>query len=199
MENNKVKQKKEQKKQRLLDAAFNCFSNIGYNQTSIDNIVTEANVAKGTFYLYFKDKEDILNSVVEKQCIHILEEAFNITLKQNLNSFCDKTLFFANYLIDYFTEHAALFEIVERNFILPLTFNDLDSNNQLTPLLDLIIEDANLKERYTRQEVINIIYIIIEMVGSISYSSIIKKVPADIATIKPTLLMLIKRMINPNL
>ena len=44
------------KKQRLLNTAFTLFTQKGIKDTSIQEIVDNANVAKGTFYLYFKDK-----------------------------------------------------------------------------------------------------------------------------------------------
>lgn len=193
----KVLTKKLEKKQRLLDAALSCFTETGYHQTSIDSIVKKAHVAKGTFYLYFKDKEDILKAVVEHHCLTILEDALKQTLSQNYTTFNKRTLYFANYLIDYFTEHTDILEIIQRNFFFPLTIDDLnEQSNRFSQLLDLVIEDANLKEKYTREQVINIIYIIIEMVGSVCYSAIVKNVPASIDVIKPTLLVLIERMIS---
>ena len=44
------------KESRLLNTAFKLFTEKGMKDTSIQDIVDNANVAKGTFYLYFKDK-----------------------------------------------------------------------------------------------------------------------------------------------
>ena len=44
------------KENRLLSNAFKLFTEKGIKDTSIQEIVDNANVAKGTFYLYFKDK-----------------------------------------------------------------------------------------------------------------------------------------------
>ena len=52
------------KKQRLLDTAFSLFSDKGIKNTSIQEIVDSANVAKGTFYLYFKEC-----SILAHKCI----------------------------------------------------------------------------------------------------------------------------------
>ncbi len=49
----KVDQNKKQKKDSLLDAAFGLFMENGFHKTSISDIVNQAGVAKGTFYLYF--------------------------------------------------------------------------------------------------------------------------------------------------
>lgn len=48
--------KKQKKKDALFNTAFELFTTKGTNQTTISDIVNKAGVAKGTFYLYFKDK-----------------------------------------------------------------------------------------------------------------------------------------------
>ena len=65
-----VEQKKEQKKEGLLEAAYQLFLEKGVNKTSVDEIVKKANVAKGTFYLYFKDKYDIRNRLAAAHIPH---------------------------------------------------------------------------------------------------------------------------------
>ena len=66
---------REGKEQHLLDAAYKLFLGKGVLKTSIDEIVREADVAKGTFYLYFRNKEDLLQKLVEKISTRILSEA----------------------------------------------------------------------------------------------------------------------------
>ena len=60
-------EQKNKKESRLLDTAFQLFTQKGIKDTSIQDIVDNANVAKGTFYLYFKDKYDIQNKLIEKK------------------------------------------------------------------------------------------------------------------------------------
>lgn len=52
------------KKSKLLTAATRIFARKGYQNASIDEIVAEASVAKGTFYNYFKSKEDIFLALI---------------------------------------------------------------------------------------------------------------------------------------
>ena len=52
----KVESNKNKKLNKLLDTAFQLFTDKGIHHTSIQDIVNHAGVAKGTFYLYFKDK-----------------------------------------------------------------------------------------------------------------------------------------------
>lgn len=50
---------KEQRKQLILNAAQKLFFTKGINSTTMDDIAVEAELAKGTLYIYFKSKEDI--------------------------------------------------------------------------------------------------------------------------------------------
>ena len=63
----KVDHNKQQKRNSLLDSAFSLFIRNGFSKTSISDIVNAAGVAKGTFYLYFKDKYDIRNHLISPQ------------------------------------------------------------------------------------------------------------------------------------
>lgn len=54
----------ENKRQQILKAAFEVFKTKGYAGTSITDIAKQADIGKGTLYLYFKNKEELLYSVV---------------------------------------------------------------------------------------------------------------------------------------
>jgi AcrR family transcriptional regulator len=58
--------KKEHRRQTLIDAATLLFTKHGYSGTTIDDIVLEADVAKVTFYSYFKSKEEIALEIKRK-------------------------------------------------------------------------------------------------------------------------------------
>lgn len=64
-----------ERRQELVDTAERLFLTKGYDRTTVDDIVTEINVAKGTFYHYFQSKAGILYAAVEKN-IGVLEEEF---------------------------------------------------------------------------------------------------------------------------
>jgi AcrR family transcriptional regulator len=48
---------------RLMDAAVNVFARIGFEAASVNEIAQAADVANGTFYLHFKDKDEIVSVV----------------------------------------------------------------------------------------------------------------------------------------
>ena len=52
------------RKQELLRIAYQMFIEKGYEATSIDEIIAEAHIAKGTYYYYFPSKEATLEEVI---------------------------------------------------------------------------------------------------------------------------------------
>lgn len=56
----------EEKRARLLDAAWEEFSTVGYSDVSINKIILRARIPRGSFYQYFADKEDLFGYLVEE-------------------------------------------------------------------------------------------------------------------------------------
>ena len=56
--------KGEKRKQELLEIAYRMFLSDGYENTSVDAIIQQAGIAKGTYYYYFESKEQMLEDVI---------------------------------------------------------------------------------------------------------------------------------------
>ncbi len=56
--------KGEKRKQELLGIAYEMFLTKGYEDTSVDEIIDRAQIAKGTYYHYFASKEQMLEEVI---------------------------------------------------------------------------------------------------------------------------------------
>lgn len=52
--------KREARRRQILDAALSCFSEDGFHQTSMPNIVRRSGLSHGAVYVYFKSKDDII-------------------------------------------------------------------------------------------------------------------------------------------
>jgi AcrR family transcriptional regulator len=57
---------KAERRQQILTVAREVFARRGYHQTTVDDIVVEAGVARGTFYLYFEDKRAVFSDLIDR-------------------------------------------------------------------------------------------------------------------------------------
>ena len=110
-----VNKKKALKEKELLSSAYKLFIDQGIEKTSIDDIAKNASVAKGTFYLYFKDKYDLLNQLILLKSNEIIKEAMEETNKLGINDFRERTLSFINYIINYLKDNFLLLKLINKN------------------------------------------------------------------------------------
>lgn len=55
---------KDERRRQLLEAAIRVFGNKGYHHAQISDIIKEAGVARGTFYLYFESKREMFDEII---------------------------------------------------------------------------------------------------------------------------------------
>lgn len=67
--------KGEKRKQELLKIAYSLIISKGYEETSIDEIIAKAQIAKGTFYYHFKSKEEMLEALINMMITEQTERA----------------------------------------------------------------------------------------------------------------------------
>ena len=71
----KILENKRKKKESLLKAAYSLFSKTDIKNVSIQDIVSNAGVAKGTFYLYFKDKYHLRDYLISIEVSKLFKSA----------------------------------------------------------------------------------------------------------------------------
>lgn len=57
---------KNERREQILGVARDVFARRGYHQATIDDIVAQAGVARGTFYLYFEDKRAVFSALIDR-------------------------------------------------------------------------------------------------------------------------------------
>lgn len=73
----RISKNPEERRNELLDTAEELFINVGYNKTSINDIVKKISVAQGTFYYYFKSKEEIFIAIFQRRVSIFLKDLSN--------------------------------------------------------------------------------------------------------------------------
>lgn len=82
----RILKKPQERKKEFLNIARKFFFTKGYEQTSVDTIIKEIGLSKGSFYYYFKSKEDLLNELTKDLMSNILVEIKKIINRKDLTA-----------------------------------------------------------------------------------------------------------------
>lgn len=72
------------KREQILDGAKRVFMKLGFSAASMNDVTREAGVSKGTIYVYFKNKEDLFGSLIERERTRIAE-SMRLALAEEVN------------------------------------------------------------------------------------------------------------------
>lgn len=203
----KLENNKQQKRTSILDTAFKLFTTQGVSKTSIAEISQKAGIAKGTFYLYFKDKYDIRNKLISHEASKLFKNsvtALNRYADEEKTknpdftiTFTEQIVFIADHIINALNNNQTLLTFISKNlswgiFKEALTTNVAEDDINFRDIYYEMLSESglNLKE----PEIM--LFMIVELISSTCYSAILYKEPADIDTLKPYLYSTIKAIIN---
>ncbi len=138
--------KKTARKQSILEAAIEVFSKGGFRNSTISEIAKRANVAEGTIYKYYKNKEDLFFSIPIQKTIEFSKQVdlhlqgITGTLNQ-IRKFIWYYLYFFKTNPDY--GRILMLEMrVSRSFVKTKTYNFLKKS--ISKILEIIQEGQNV-------------------------------------------------------
>lgn len=99
------------KHDRILKAAISVFARNGFFNSRISEIAREADVADGTIYLYFKNKDDILISIFEESLEDILKNVESAIAKTD--SALEKLRTFVRFHLEQTMINPSLAEVLQ--------------------------------------------------------------------------------------
>lgn len=188
--------KKKIKSDSLLNTAFELFTAKGINKTSISDIVEKAGVAKGTFYLYFKDKYDLRNKLISHKSNQLFESASTALKKSGITGFEESLIFLVDHIIDELEKNHSLLNFISKNLswgifknaLITPSENSIDFYNEYIRLL------KESSYEFTQPELM--IFMIVELVSSTCYSTILYNEPVTIEELKPYLNKAVLKIID---
>jgi AcrR family transcriptional regulator len=68
------------KRRQIIEGARCVFMAVGYDAASMGEIAKAAGVSKGTLYVYFRDKDELFEAIVAKECVCHAEGVFNFDM-----------------------------------------------------------------------------------------------------------------------
>ena len=198
----KVDDNKQQKLNALLNAAYDLFTTQSVEKTTIAEISKAADVAKGTFYLYFKDKYEIRNRLISHESSKLFKDAVaaiekNSSTASEEPAFEEKMIFIINYIVDALENNHSLLTFISKNLSWGVFKEALTTN--------VASNDINFKDIYYEmlstsglsiEEPEILLFLVVELVGSTCYSSILYNEPANIGRIKPYLSRTVRAIIR---
>jgi AcrR family transcriptional regulator len=80
----RVTKEAEERRNEILDAADELFGNKGFDGTSTQDILDKVGIARGTLYYHFKSKEEIMDAIIERHEIRLLNTAQAIAADKSI-------------------------------------------------------------------------------------------------------------------
>lgn len=193
-----VEENKLRKRNRILEAACELFSSKGINTTAIDEVVKKAGVAKGTFYLYFRDKYDLTDQIVLYKSTElvrqVLEEVRARGEQQQLSA-SKQILLFIDKIIDAMAENRAILTLVSTRIA---TIYDLlmhDENTEFRDNMEALC--ALLQELgYTHEQAQRRLYVMINMLCSVCCNAILNGEPYTMDELRPEIRAIAQKLLS---
>ena len=146
------------------------------------------------------DKNEIRDILIVKKSQKLFSDALKSLRKNYISDFSDSIIYIINYVIDELTKNPLLLKFISKNLswgvfnktVLNLYDNSNDEEESLYDLFIKGIEDNNVT--LDNPEVT--LFMIIELVGSTCFNSILYKEPLPIEDYKPYLYKTIRNLIK---
>lgn len=206
----KVLQNKLRKQKALLDSAYDLFTTIGFTKTTIRDIALNAGVAKGTFYLYFNDKDDIRDALIRAKASQLLKEAFAsmasyVSEGADEMDTADKFIYIIDYIVDYVSGDINFVKFISKNLSWGLFMGshhevqyyeeDGDPVVNFAEYIRRMLEDNNARIRDPQL----LIFTLLELVSSVCYDLILYEEPVTMEDFKPHLYHSIRLLVNDSI
>ena len=184
----KINDNKQEKERKLLNTALHLFSEKGIKKTSIQDIVKDAGIAKGTFYLYFKDKYDLRDRLVTYKTSQLFGNAHTALIEQNIQGFENQMFFVIDHIIDRLEKEPKLLQFISKNLSWGIFKNAFEKTvpENSRQFYDYY-QDMLTQNHISCENQELMLFTILELVGSTCYSCILYQQPVSMTEYRPYL------------
>lgn len=193
----KVEDNKKRKKNAIVDSAFSLFIQNGINETSIADIMKKAELAKGTFYLYFKDKYDVRDYLIRKKAAQIFDRARVALVESHVKDFEEQIIFMVDHILNQLDDNKTLLKFISKNlswgiFTHALESMPMESGETAVLFVRQLFEDSG----HTFRNPEMLMFMIVELVNSTAHNVILYKQPVELPELKKELYPMIRQLIH---
>lgn len=173
-----------EKKQRLLSTAIHLFMEKGIDETSVNDIVKAAHLAKGTFYVYFTDKSELIHEIVKEKNVALMRALIQSAKQDHEMNDISWPEAFLHRLIRFYQENPNVLKMIHHCFLIDEKRTlPLQELRQQLSCFDEFIESFQ-KQGEAQQTTLNRFLIIPEMCAIVCYNAIFFQQPASLDEIK---------------
>ena len=134
-------QSPEQRRSDIVRAAMDLFARQGFEQTPVEQIAAGAGVAKGTFYLYFPSKQDLLAAMQAKYMDDFLARLARGLDRQADGDWPGKLAAWVRSGVDYYLDTLPLHDVVFHG--VPLLLNANARDNPIIRQLETLLRQGH--------------------------------------------------------
>lgn len=190
----KITKKKNEKYTKILDTALGLFEKNGTHLVSIDEIVKGAGVAKGTFYLYFKDRYDLISTLIIEKASKYMSLLSDKYEPRDFGDVSTSVRHYIEYLSDFLQKNKTLCILIEKNLNTCVNAVAQTKEGPIKELYEKIFSElinCGVAEAEARAK----LYLYIELIVSSCCNAIIRETPYTIEELKPHLCQIIESSI----
>lgn len=190
----KITKKKNEKYTKILDTALGLFEKNGTHLVSIDEIVKGAGVAKGTFYLYFKDRYDLISTLIIEKASKYMSLLSDEYEPRDFGDVATSVRHYIEYLSDFLQKNKTLCILIEKNLNTCVNAVAQTKEGPIKELYEKIFSElvnCGVAEAEARAK----LYLYIELIVSSCCNAIIRETPYTIEELKPHLCQIIESSI----
>ena len=175
----------DEKKKKLIDASFKEFSLYNFNDVSINRIIKEAGISRGSFYMYFVDKKDLYFYLLEQHLEILINNMKNDLIKNKgdlfkmfQNNIKEEFNSFKNNNINFFKkslENVTVMEESKKTF----GFRDKRLLRELIPNINLELLNDNAKKHIEVIFAINMHLLMVTLVKLLKQDSLDEEILKD--------------------
>lgn len=190
----KITKKKNEKYTKILDTALGLFEKNGTHLVSIDEIVKGAGVAKGTFYLYFKDRYDLISTLIIEKASKYMSLLSDEYEPRDFGDVSMSVRHYIEYISDFLQKNKTLCILIEKNLNTCVNAVAQTKEGPIKELYEKIFSElinCGVSEAEARAK----LYLYIELIVSSCCNAIIRETPYTIEELKPHLCQIIESSI----
>ena len=178
-------EKKLEKKRRILESAYQLFQKNNVYNTAVDDIVKAAGIARGTFYLYFRDKSDLIEQLLFFKSAESMKQVMR-DFQARAAAYTDIEEYsraFIELYIDFLSSQKEQLAVIDKNISACMRYFPDFYDEEAKKLYNDTI-DRFVRAGYPAAEMHKKVYMAVDLIGTVCTDAILYGRPFGIDDVR---------------